>query len=647
MNIIKLPQWRPIMAGAVMVALLLLGNTFSSIQAQSENILLQTSLNNLDAITQPITGTSGTTTLSAEDFVESDGRIGMIATNDGKSVAFPTVANGVQNIEFDQGEISFWYQPNYNSDDEDIQHSLITVGDPYNVPRFEIVESDFFSLTLVDANWNITSTSAEYRAPLWQSGEWVHIRATWDTQSTEDALALYINDMRVDSGGAVGGWNLGDESTIGDIYVGSANANDEFPADGIMSELVIRGEPGEGSPVVIDDSPPNVEESVDETLPVDDSSPDPPTISDGAYEVTVIDDNFLHGQGIEVVDIDFDGDMDIVVAISLNDTVYLFINDGEGNFTRINVAPENSIAAMWAASGDYDSDGDLDIAAVALTQRECVFCSPGEVYWYENTGDVSSGWTAHLLADDMWGLRYIVADDLNDDGLPDLVVSELQIENDGAGIYWFRNSGGAFEGPITVDAELPNVERVLLYDVDANGTLDILATANFGDEIAWYSNSGGDNPTFEKFTIDRPAAPYDLLLMDIDGDETPELIASTDDGILWYAIPEDFTSEWTRNIIDADFGATGNPRLSGGDLNADGRLDIAITMNSADFGTSEIRVYTNNNEGTWTAQVVSPNYFGVVDIKTIDVDSDGDLELVTTTYNHTETNDELGVWDTE
>ncbi|MEE8391784.1 MAG: hypothetical protein V3S14_13450 [Anaerolineae bacterium] len=47
----------------------------------------------------------------------------------------------------------------------------------------------------------------------------------------------------MDGGGAGSGWNLGSETTIGSIFVGSANAGGDFSADGIIDELIIRDEP--------------------------------------------------------------------------------------------------------------------------------------------------------------------------------------------------------------------------------------------------------------------------------------------------------------------------------------------------------------------------------------------------------------------
>ncbi|MDA1028822.1 MAG: FG-GAP-like repeat-containing protein [Bacteroidetes bacterium] len=64
-------------------------------------------------------------------------------------------------------------------------------------------------------------------------------------------------------------------------------------------------------------------------------------------------------------DYDNDGDLDVFIAEgSTNRPNQIFSNDGQGIFTRVNSASVNAaIAASWGiAAGDYDNDGDLDVA---------------------------------------------------------------------------------------------------------------------------------------------------------------------------------------------------------------------------------------------------------------------------------------------
>ncbi len=69
-----------------------------------------------------------------------------------------------------------------------------------------------------------------------------------------------------------------------------------------------------------------------------------------------------NSRGMTVGDIDNDGDLDILVNNSWNDT-NVFLNDGRGHFTDAHKTTGGSVFyGHGAALGDLDGDGDLDLA---------------------------------------------------------------------------------------------------------------------------------------------------------------------------------------------------------------------------------------------------------------------------------------------
>jgi len=206
-------------------------------------VLLHSTLDDAVAITSPVAGIGGTTTLAPADFVPAQVGDGAQFVGPGRVVTFPAIVGATQNVELDRGEIEFWYYPNYDAAADDVTHALVVIGDLYNVPRLTVVESDQFSLSVVTSDWTEHTASTNWRAPVWTVGQWVHVRAVWDTTRPTDSLQLYVNDTRVDNGGAAGGWNLGAEADIGDIFVGSGDASGDFTAAGIIDELIIHDAP--------------------------------------------------------------------------------------------------------------------------------------------------------------------------------------------------------------------------------------------------------------------------------------------------------------------------------------------------------------------------------------------------------------------
>ena len=79
-----------------------------------------------------------------------------------------------------------------------------------------------------------------------------------------------------------------------------------------------------------------------------------------------------------VIDIDNDGDTDLVSAASVAENVLVHENDGEGGFTpRIIAEALPGVSKVIAA--DMDDDGDVDL--MAGTDEDATF------YWFDNLGD--------------------------------------------------------------------------------------------------------------------------------------------------------------------------------------------------------------------------------------------------------------------
>lgn len=394
----------------------------------------------------------------------------------------------------------------------------------------------------------------------------------------------------------------------------------------------------------------------DASIPFDAGPQDDSGTPGATFVERVIGDEFRHGQGIQVVDMDGDGDLDVVVALSLTDTIYIYFNEEGGTrWTVVPVATMGSIVAMEVEVADLDGDGDLDIAAVGLFDRNGGgFNSPGEVTWFENGGDPRGRWTAHdITGRTFWAPRYIEAGDITGDGAHDLIVASMSTTDvngapRGNGVHWFRNAGDRFIGPTPVDAELAGVQSLIVADVDGNGVADILAVGNESDAIAWYENmrrpgTEAEAPAFTKHVIATPNAPFDITLANMDDDPELELVATLSRGeggaLVYFDPPADPRQPWREVVISETFGGGRNTRLYAADLDGDGRIDVAV--GSPD--TSSIRVFFNAPDG-WVSQVVHGDYTGLNWLTGGDIDGDGRADLLTSTYELSGQRDQLSWW---
>lgn len=167
-------------------------------------------------------------------------------------------------------------------------------------------------------------------------------------------------------------------------------------------------------------------------------------------------------------DYDLDGDLDLVLVGSLTDGAYfagLFRND-DGRFQDVqqNLQRLHFANVAW---GDYDADGDLDLALNG--GRLGLYFYEGATFLYENREGtlhpVSEAMRNTLRGDVGWG-------DYDVDGDLDLLLSGAQEYGKRSITEIYRNDGGAFR----LEVNLPGVSgsSAAWGDSDADGDLDLL-----------------------------------------------------------------------------------------------------------------------------------------------------------------------------
>lgn len=150
---------------------------------------------------------------------------------------------------------------------------------------------------------------------------------------------------------------------------------------------------------------------------------------------------------VEIIDIDNDGDLDIVSLVSQEwEEIYCFINDGKGNFRP---------KLMWGSSNqdfgssgismcDLDKDGDMDIL---YSNGDAFDYIPPQgrpwhgVQWLENKGNLN--FEFHRLCS-FTGATNVRAADIDNDGDLDLfVVSEFNLWDspESYSLIWLENTG--------------------------------------------------------------------------------------------------------------------------------------------------------------------------------------------------------------
>jgi hypothetical protein len=285
----------------------------------------------------------------------------------------------------------------------------------------------------------------------------------------------------------------------------------------------------------------------------------------------------------------------------------------------------NSYSNAW---GDYDNDGDLDLA---------VSLGTGEVRLYRNDAGVlaSVGAQVGMPQAGSHELRGLSWGDFDQDG--DLDVLGGSTPTDKLTVV-LRNDGGrkfvdvAAEIGLTIPKR--SARQTNWVDYDNDGDLDVYSSDRAGDNKLFQNNGGKFTQVFAGAGPTDPRPTVGACWLDSDNDGDLDLFLANQAGVadaLWQNDGTAFTDIATRA------GVAGPPRTKAeggvgcavGDYDNDGRLDIFVP----NYGHNQL--YRNNGDGTFTD--VAPKVGLAVENHAVgsdwgDIDNDGDLDLSVISY---------------
>lgn len=325
----------------------------------------------------------------------------------------------------------------------------------------------------------------------------------------------------------------------------------------------------------------------------------------------------LHALDAAFVDVDKDGDLDVVLAVE-GDVNRLYVNDGEARLSwRQDTFGKVAHDTEHVLSADFNRDGNPDVTFIAEDDQV------HQLYFGDGKGnftDASDRLPAHSE-----GNGFDIGD-VNGDGFPDIALG-----NTGKGarnFLWLSdpNRPGYF-----IDASkthLPDVENatqgIALADLDGDEDLDmVLANELPPNRLLLNDGRGRFSDASERMVLSVPLHTREVHVFDATGDGKPDLLFLnlTSNARQYERDPQArllvndgrgrFVDESARRLPANTFSSWGGAVV---DFNDDEHPDLIVgAIAVPGFKPLQARAYANDGKGNFkdvTAEVMPATVVG-------------------------------------
>jgi hypothetical protein len=272
-------------------------------------------------------------------------------------------------------------------------------------------------------------------------------------------------------------------------------------------------------------------------------------------------------------DFNEDGKMDFAISNGGDNTIYVFLGNGDGTFKVPEILYTQGQSPNWITAAKLRKNGHVDLAVTNGDSNTVeVFLGNGD-----GTFQPSTQTSLPQIP------SFVLAADVNNDGNQDLVVglvldlgaTEPQIEvllGNGMGGF----SGTVFSAPVDISQEEPvPTGWIAAGDLNNDGYVDFVTTDSDANYASYLNQSGTGFSLVNLFGFghDGPDAPLVVGLGDMDEDGCLDAVRLGDLGLVSVAkgsCDGNFAQNPTPIAILGDL----DPAIQVVDVNGDGHLDV-------------------------------------------------------------------------
>ncbi len=317
-------------------------------------------------------------------------------------------------------------------------------------------------------------------------------------------------------------------------------------------------------------------------------------------------------QGVAVGYFTGSSKLDIAAVNESNGGIQIFKGNGDGSFASGSFYSTGGSDALTIVTGDFNNDGFPDLAVVnsnpvqgtpityaitvsVLLNNGAGGFNPAVVYTVNSSAEIAED---------------IVAADVNNDGILDLIVTE---NNPGVVAVLLGNANGTFQTASTPAFAYNYLGNVALGDLNGDGKLDLAVTVadkstGTGLAVAAGNGDGTFQPavlystTLQNLNLGLDPLPGAIQMLDLNGDGKLDLVYSNSGygtiGVLYNTGANPFATGMFYDPVEYPAGSNVYA-LALVDVNGDGAVDVVAADN--DFAGATILLNTSGSINTLAA----------------------------------------------